>query len=116
MNQTNPEIESALDELAALVCQALKNEGNDLAERYEGLLKTLLMSGYSTKPGAGLMADVEARVKSQCGECAMHRGGALSSITSDLGVKFKSLSRWESRVPSDDTPAKPANISAVTDS
>lgn len=115
MSHTNPEIERTLDELSELVCEALKNEGDQLIDRREGLLRTLLMSGYSSTSGNCLMTDIENRVKERCGECAMHRGGALSSITSDLGTRFKTLAQWESRSPSDETPSKPANISSATD-
>ncbi|TWT54894.1 hypothetical protein Pla22_25480 [Rubripirellula amarantea] len=115
MDETNPEIESTLNELAKLVCESLKGENQDLIERRDGLLKSLLMSGYVWKSNEGLMTNVENRVKDQCGEQAMHRGGALSSITGKLATKFRELAQWESRTPNDDNPPKAANISSATD-
>ncbi|EMI53734.1 hypothetical protein [Rhodopirellula sallentina] len=115
MRETNPQIESALNEISELVCQSLMKEGGQLTDRRDGLLRTLLMSGYKTTHDRCLMTDVESRVKQKCGECAMHRGGALSSITSDLSNKFNVLAKWEAHSPSDESPSKPANISSATD-
>lgn len=112
---TNPEIEACLDELADLVCQTLTGESDELGERRDGLLRNLVMSGYQWKHREPLMVNIEYRVKAQCGEHAMHRGGALSSITIELGKRFESLARSESSVPSDESPAKAANISSATD-
>ncbi|MCC9656160.1 hypothetical protein [Rhodopirellula halodulae] len=113
--ELNPQSEQALDELADLVCQSLKNEGDDLVHRQDGLLKTLLMSGHHWKSDETVMTEVERRVKDRCGDTAMHRGGELTALTSRLSQKFGSLQRWESKSPSDDSPAKPANISSATD-
>jgi hypothetical protein len=72
------------------------------------------MSGYAKIEGANLQVDIENRVKDKCREPAMHRGGALSSITGQLQTKFDDLKRWESRQPDDSNPAKAANISSAT--
>ncbi|KLU07354.1 hypothetical protein RISK_000432 [Rhodopirellula islandica] len=113
--ELNPQMERALDELATLVCQSLEGDGEQFVERQDGLLKTLVMSGHSWKSERTVMEEVERRVKERCSECAMHRGGALTSLTSKLGTKLQSLARWESNSPSEDSPAKPANISSATD-
>ncbi|MEO9593093.1 hypothetical protein [Rhodopirellula bahusiensis] len=113
--ELNPQTDQALNELAMLICQALENDGEMLVERQDGLLKTLVMSGHTWKSERTVMEEVERRVKDQCGESAMHRGGALTSLTSQMGVKLQSLARWESKSPSEGTPSKPANISSATD-
>jgi hypothetical protein len=113
--ELNPQMERALDELATLVCESLQSDGELLVERQDALLKTLVMSGHSWKSARTVMEEVENRVKQKCGECAMHRGGALTSLTSKLGKKLESLARWESNSPADDVPSKPANISSATD-
>ncbi len=115
MDDTNPQIESALDDLADLVCETFRNDSQDLNERTDGLLKTLLMSGYTRKAGSSLPVEIEKRVKDRCGEPAMHRGGALSSITAKLSQKLHTLAQWESRSPQDKKSAKAANISSATD-
>lgn len=116
MNQKlNPQIEQALDELAALVCQSLESDGEMLVERQDGLLKTLIMSGHTWKSERSIVEEIERRVKDHCGDQAMHRGGALTALTSKLGTKLRSMERWESKSPSDDHASKPANISSATD-
>jgi hypothetical protein len=115
MSETNPEIEQQLNDLAELCCEALAAEQTTLEERSKPLLKSLLMSGYVRKGGRNLQADVESRVKKQCAEPAMHRGGALSGLTKRLQDQLDELARWESKKPSESSPAKPANISSATD-
>lgn len=120
-NKTNPQIEQTLDELADLVCRSLQGKENDLVGRRDPLLKTLVMSGYVWKADETMMQQIEHRVKDQCREPAMHRGGALSSITSELQTRFDEIARWESstpaksKPPADQSPPKAANISAATD-
>ncbi|KAA1261454.1 hypothetical protein LF1_40040 [Rubripirellula obstinata] len=120
-DKTNPQIEETLDQLAELVCRSLSGEENQLTERRDGLLKTLVMSGYVWKADETVMQQVEERVKNQCVEPSMHRGGALSSMTSKLNTRFQEISRWESKTPTEsksmenDSPPKAANISSATD-
>lgn len=116
MNDTNPEIEANLDELANVCCAILAGKANDHIDRRDRLLKSLLMSGYVWKKQDSFQADLERRVKSRCRDSAMHRGGALSSLSVELATKFENLARWESRTPDDGSPSKPANISSATDS
>lgn len=115
MNELNPEIEASLDSLSELICQSLTGESSELTARKEGLMKTLLMSGFTWKSDESLMKEVEDRVKSRCGEKAMHRGGALSSVASKLGKEFKNMAREQAAKPSNTKPSKAANISAATD-
>ncbi|NNE01042.1 MAG: hypothetical protein HKN47_27310 [Pirellulaceae bacterium] len=118
MNNTNPQIDEQLQKLAELCCNALDANADseiELSETTEQLLKSLLMSGYARKGDASLQADIEARVKDSCREPAMHRGGALSSLTEKLQKKFDDLVRWESRQPDEHTDPKAANISSATD-
>ncbi|WP_144057734.1 hypothetical protein [Novipirellula maiorica] len=113
--ETNPEIEAHLNEIAKICCRSLAGESDAEMDRIENLLKSLLMSGYVGKKHRSFQVDLETRVKDQCRDCAMHRGGALSSMSEKLAKKFADLTRWESRTPSDASPAKPANISSATD-
>ena len=115
MAETNPQLEACLDELAALVCDSLQGQSSGLGHRQEGLLKTLLMSGYQWKNQTKLMVDVETRVKKRCGRFAMHRGGELSSMTIRLGEQFQQLAREQSRSPGERSNPKAANISSATD-
>jgi hypothetical protein len=113
---TNPQIESQLDELADLCCQSLNGDSSAITDRSESLLKALLMSGYARTSGTSLQADLEARAKEKCREPAMHRGGALSGISKQLQDKFNDLVRWESRQPEQTSEPKAANFSAATKS
>jgi len=114
MSETNPEIEAQMDQLAMICCQRLK--GDPSAEgRTESLMKSILMSGYSLKSGRSFQTDLERRIKDQCREVAMHRGGALSSMTSKLDEKFREMARWETKSPQSKSKAKSANISSSTD-
>ncbi|EMI17421.1 hypothetical protein RMSM_05650 [Rhodopirellula maiorica SM1] len=118
MSDTNPQIDEQLNKLAELCCEQL--EGNDPSSTIDeastkSLLKSLLMSGFSRKEGASLQVEIENRVKDRCRDTAMHRGGALSSISGQLQKQFEELARWESKQPSDDSKSKAANISSATD-
>ncbi len=113
--ETNPEIEADLNELAKICCRSLAGESDAGMDRADNLLKSLLMSGYAGKKNRSFQVDLENRVKEQCRDCAMHRGGALSSMSEKLAKKFADLARWESRTPSDASPPKAANISSATD-
>ncbi len=116
MRTSNPQIESQLDKLADLCCQSLEGKHTLVGDESEALLKALLMSGYARMEGRSLQQDIEALVKEKCREAAMHRGGALSAMTGELGRKFSELKRWESRQPEDRDKPKAANLSAATDS
>ena len=98
-SETNPQIEKTLDELAELICQSLKGEQSELLERRDQLLKTLVMSGFVWKADRTVMQQVEERVKDLCREPAMHRGGAISSATSDLQKRFEEIASFESNTP-----------------
>ena len=115
-DEMNPEIERTLDELADLLCKSLNGELTDPGERQDGLLKTLVMSGYVRQSERSLMDEIERRVKDKFGKPSMSRGGALSSMTSKLEARFKSLARWESDSPVDDSPPTAANMSPPTES
>lgn len=120
-DETNPQIEQTLDELADLICRSLQGQENDLVGRRDSLLKTLVMSGFVWKADQTVMQQVEHRVKDRCREPAMHRGGALSSMTSELETQFAEIARWESNTPdeakssAEESPPKAANISSATD-
>ncbi|MCO8121674.1 hypothetical protein NHH03_08000 [Stieleria sp. TO1_6] len=115
MTQSNPQIEEQLSKLARLCCDSLDGGEPVAGEESDALLKSLLMSGYARQEGASLQADVESRVKQLCQKPAMHRGGALSGITSNLQEKFDELVRWESQQPKQQDEPKAANISSATD-
>ncbi|WP_182868025.1 hypothetical protein [Stieleria mannarensis] len=118
MSDTNPQIEEQLDKLASVCCEQLESDSpTSLTEdsSVDDLLKALLMSGFARREGRTLQVEIEHRVKDLCREPAMHRGGALSSITEQLQSKFDELKNWESRQPGDKTPPKAANISSASD-
>ncbi|TWU08408.1 hypothetical protein [Stieleria varia] len=115
MSNTNPEIEAHMDALASICCDVLTGAETDVGERPDQLLKSLLMSGYVWKKNGSFQSDLESRVKAKCMDRAMHRGGALSSLSSKLSTKFSDLARRESLTPNNDSPPKAANISAATD-
>jgi len=115
MTKTNPQIEKQLDELAELCCETLNGNDSGLSERSKPILKALLMSGYVRKQGKDIRSEVESRAKSRCRDPAMHRGGALTGITSGLQKQFDDLVRFESEQPSEKADAKAANISSTTD-
>ena len=118
MSDTNLQIEEQLDKLATICCSLL--EGDTSASTIEdatveSLLKSLLMSGYARKGDTTLQVDIEDRVKDKCREPAMHRGGALSSLTGKLQTKFDELKRWDSQQPDENRKPKAANISSPTE-
>ncbi|QEF97615.1 hypothetical protein Mal15_16560 [Stieleria maiorica] len=116
MNDTNPQIEEQLDKLASICCEQLKGDSpRTLPEdsTVDDLLRALLMSGYARRSDKTLQVDIEHRVKDLCRDPAMHRGGALSSMTEQLQSKFDELKSWESRQPDDKSPPKAANISSA---
>jgi hypothetical protein len=115
MTETNPQIEKQLDALADLCCAKLAGDMENYDDRSEALLSALLKSGYLRKTGHGIQAELEARVKKLCRYPAMHRGGALSGITSRLQNRFDQLAKWESKKPDSRSKAKAANISSATD-
>ncbi len=111
MEEMNPEIEASLEALAKICCDAMAGDSIAELERCDGLLKSLLMSGYDRAENRSLEVDLEKRVKDKCGETASHRGGELSSLTAELASKFADLARQQSRAPADQSPPKAANIS-----
>lgn len=115
MSDTHPPIDEHLNKLADIVCQSLQGERAASGAETEALLKSLLMSGYASHRSTSLQAEVEARVKDQCREPAMHRGGALSAITKQMQEQFSELTRWESKQPKKRDGPKAANISSATD-
>ena len=115
MSETNPEIDAQLDSLAELCCTALRGGDAMPEEKVEKLLRGLLMSGYSRKSSRPVNAELETRVRTKCPEPAMHRGGALSSLTDQMQNKYDELARWHATQPKDSTDAKSANISSSTD-
>ncbi|KAA5542618.1 hypothetical protein FYK55_13870 [Roseiconus nitratireducens] len=112
---SNPEIEQQLDTLAELCCDTLTGGEPMLAERSDALLKSLLMSGFARKQGRDLRSEIESRVKDRCQERAIHRGGALTSLTDKLQKQFDDLAQRDSEQPQRGTPSKAANISSATD-
>ena len=103
-DEMNPEIERTLDELADLFCKSMNGELSDLGERQDGLLKALVMNGYVRLSEGSLMSEVEGRVKNKYSKPFMSRGAELSSMTSKLEARFKSLALWESGAPVDVSP------------
>jgi hypothetical protein len=116
MEEPNPEIEAILDTLAMLCCTAISGEEAAKLERVDGLLKSLLMSGYKRTEKRILEAELQKRVKERCGKKASHRGGMLSSLSGKIASKFADLARQQSIAPSDDYPPKAAKTSVATDS
>lgn len=115
MSDLNPQIESQLDSLAELCCAALQGGDPIASEKTDKLLRGLLMSGFSRKSSAPLLKEIETRVKDRCSEPAMHRGGALSSISDQLQKRYENVARWYANQPHDDSGTKGANISSSTD-
>ncbi len=115
MNEPNPEIHANLDALATICCAAISSDPTAEFERVDGLLRTLLMSGYTRIENRSLEVDLESRVKEMCGEQASHRGGELSSLCAKFASQFADLARQQSRSPTENSPPEAANISSATD-
>ncbi|MEZ6088526.1 MAG: hypothetical protein R3C05_10975 [Pirellulaceae bacterium] len=62
------------------------------------------------------MSEMNPQVQSQLNELADIGCQTLTAILSRLKSKFDDLVRWETNLPKDKVSAKPANISATTDS
>ncbi len=114
MNETNPEIEANLDAIATICCAAISGDANAELNRVDGLLKSLLMSGYSRSANRSFEVDLETLVKEKCGEKVSHRGGELSALSAKFASQFAALARQQSKSPTDHVPPKAANISAAT--
>jgi hypothetical protein len=103
METSNPQIEASLNALATICCDAISGGDNRAElERVDGLLKTLLMSGYA-RMDRSLEVDLENRVKGQCIKSVSHRGGELSSLSAKLARQFSNLARQQSQTPDDNT-------------
>jgi hypothetical protein len=117
---SNPEVEGQLHALAELCCEALQGETSVLITRGELLLKALLMSGYTHKERSTLQTELQTRAKALCQEYTLVRGGELNAITGELQKRFEDLLLWNARRPEEEkhpheqSPAKPANISAAS--
>jgi hypothetical protein len=118
---SNPELESQLDALADLCCDALQGETSLLIGRGEALLKSILMSGYVRKEGRTLAVEIETRVKDRCRDASFHRGGELASMAKHLQDRFDDLILWHARRPEEEkypreqSPPKAADYSASSD-
>ncbi len=116
MHQHNPEIENHLDALAEICCDSLSGEKGVDDDRVKRVIESLVMSGYGRDHSEiSLQSEIESRVKDQCRDGAMHRGGALSAITKKMSEQLRETIRWQTRQPEDDAPPKAANISSATD-
>jgi hypothetical protein len=103
MEKSNPQIEASLEALATICCSAIGgNENGAGLERVDGLLKTLLMSGYA-RMDRSLEVDLENRVKEQCINSVLHRAGELSSLSAKLARQFSNLARQQSQTPNDNS-------------
>jgi len=111
----NPQVESQLQVLTEMCCDAVSGERTEIAERSEPILKSLLMSGYARNAESTLQVELENRAKEKCLDRAMHRGAELSAVAKHLQDKFNKLALWESKQPETSTPAKTANVSAAID-
>jgi hypothetical protein len=116
MSDYRPQIEKQLTELASLCCEAIQNGAEHLPERSESLIEALLRSGFSRNSHRSLQVEIENRVKELCQDRAMHRRGAISSITSQLQSKYEEKRRWETQQAGKENDAKAANISSATGS
>ena len=115
MAEMNIEIEAQLDALADICCAKMNGDTNDINDRIEMLLKSILMSGYVRTNGKSLRADVEARSKGKCRDTMMHHHEELAGITRNMQDRFDKMITWESTKPEKFTPSKTANISSATD-
>jgi hypothetical protein len=112
MEQSNPQIEASLDALATICCAAIDGSENPAElERVDGLLKTLLMSGYARLDQRSLQVDLESRIKEKCTSVS-HRVGDLASLSARIASQFADLARQQSRTPDDLSRA--ANSSPAT--
>lgn len=116
MTDFNPEVEKQLAVLAELCCRRLEGDTEEFNSRAKPLLKSLVESGFARAGNVPLQVELERRIRDLCREPAMHRGGAVSGLTSQLQKQFDELARWESVRPASDEPPQAANVSSAAKS
>ena len=99
MSVHNPQVERQLQVLTEMCCNALNGERDEIAERAEPILKSLLMSGYVRTSETRLQEDLETRVKEVLGKQTLHSSEALSAAVGVLQGILDKLAHWESKTP-----------------
>lgn len=111
----NPQVESQLQILTEMCCNAIDGHSTQMAERADPILKSLLMSGYARTAKSNLQVELENRAKEKCRDRTLSRGGELSAVVKQLQDKFNKLALWESKQPETVIQPKSSSSSTATD-
>ena len=91
MKPLNPELESQIDALSTLCCDALRGGQVDIQTQAMPLLNALVIGGFQRLSKEHLQVRLESRVLELCQEPAIHRRAELSGITGPLQEAFEVL-------------------------
>ncbi|MBB3204700.1 undecaprenyl pyrophosphate synthase [Rhodopirellula rubra] len=99
----NAEIETTLQHLTELCCDAIKNGGEFNHERAEQLTANLSTNGWSRHsegqpPLSNILKD---RIRTECPEPAIHRGAAIDGVVGEVQSLYERASRYEDKAPGD---------------
>jgi hypothetical protein len=95
MHDTNPEIEASLDALAEICQQAATSDIVAPLDRVEGLLQSMLMSGYNRSKYGSLEVELMTRIEDRCEQPIVPRRSEVSSLVSKIASRFADLERQQ---------------------
>lgn len=99
MNDLNPELQSQVDDLAQLCCDALARTGETAHERIQPLIEALVRGGYDRISDVILQVRLEDIVADKCREHAIHRRDELTGITGQIQTEFSKTLKWKTNQP-----------------
>lgn len=106
----NSIIQEVLREIARLHVAALLNTSTVRDERLNGLMKTLIESGFVRQTSKPLRDLVEDQVVEELGHLNSQRRSQLAGWLSNLQRDFDDQCRWESSQPQNEQAPEAANL------
>ena len=101
MKNLTLEIETILDSLADLCCEAIESNTTLQVEKRNGLVQSLAANGWEqhSEGGPPICVLVEQRARERHPEPAMHRGAALGSLAMDCQKAYDDFTRYRTSTP-----------------
>ncbi len=101
MSKATPQIETILDDLTTLCCNALHADGRLDHDRMTQLVESLSINGWKrhSEENAPLSAILQQRVRHNCRETATHRGAELESVAIEVQQAYDRVSRYSTSTP-----------------
>ncbi|WP_144060008.1 hypothetical protein [Rhodopirellula sallentina] len=97
----NAEIETTLEHLTELCCDALQEGGEFNHERAEQLTSNLSTNGWERhSEGRPPLSNVlKDRIRESCREPAIHRGAAIDGVVGEVQSLYERASRYSGKAP-----------------